>query len=174
MRMAPTGNLINILALCGCLQRANRSIHLCFQDMTPLSLNILMMILWITTGCSKTNVVSLFLAMLDQTAEMAPPKKSIWVPRKTTDALPITSVLTMQAEKVRQNEYMHTSFNHYTHSSGKNLMPTPLIMLILLRVTIMVIERNHILLALLFRSHLQRCGWLRKPNFSVGLCLWVY
>ena len=23
-------------------------------------------------------------------------------------------------EKVRQDEYMHTSFNHYTNSSGKN------------------------------------------------------
>ena len=56
-----------------------------------------------------------------------PPKKAIWVPRKTIDALPVTTLLTMQAEnaryfreKVRQNEYMHTSFNHYTHSFGNN------------------------------------------------------
>jgi hypothetical protein len=49
------------------------------------------------------------------------------VPKKTVDVLPISAHLTMQAqnaryflEKVRQNEYMHTSFNHYTHTSGKN------------------------------------------------------
>src|SRR3990170_4840949 len=127
MRMAPTGNLINILALCRCLPRAKRSIQLYFRDMTLLSLNTHMMILWTTISCSKTNVVRLLLAMLDQTPGMAPPKKVIWVPRKTIKALPITTVLIMQAEnahyfltKVRQNEYMHTSFNHYTHSSGKN------------------------------------------------------
>ena len=65
--------------------------------------------------------------MLDQTAEMPPPKKAIWVPNKTIEALPVTTLLTMQAqnaryflEKVRENEYMHTSFNHYAHSSGRN------------------------------------------------------
>jgi hypothetical protein len=57
----------------------------------------------------------------------APPKKAIWVPKKTIEALPVTTLLTMQAQnaryflgKVRQNEYMHTSFNHYTHASGRN------------------------------------------------------
>ena len=50
----------------------------------------------------------------------APPKKAIWVPKKTVDDLPITARLTMQAEKARQNEYMHTSFNHNTHASGRN------------------------------------------------------
>jgi hypothetical protein len=49
-----------------------------------------------------------------------PPKKAIWVPKKTIDALPISPHLTMQAEKVRQNEYMHTGYNHYAHVSGKN------------------------------------------------------
>jgi len=49
------------------------------------------------------------------------------VPRKTIEALPVTRLLTMQEEnaryileKARQNEYMHTSSNHYTHSFGKN------------------------------------------------------
>ena len=64
--------------------------------------------------------------MLDQTAEI-PPKKAIWVPKKTIDALHVTTLLTMQAqnaryflEKVQQNEYMHTSYNPYAHSSGRN------------------------------------------------------
>ena len=57
-----------------------------------------------------------------------PPKKAIWVPKKTINALHITTLLTMQAqnaryflEKLRENEYMHTSFNHYAHSSGRNV-----------------------------------------------------
>lgn len=49
------------------------------------------------------------------------------------------------------------------------------IMLRLLQVTIlMIIERNHILLAHMFRSHLQRCGWLRKPDSSAVLYLRLY
>jgi hypothetical protein len=44
-----------------------------------------------------------------------PPKKSIWVEKKTIKALPVKVLLTMQEEnaryireRVRQNEYMHT------------------------------------------------------------------
>jgi hypothetical protein len=54
-------------------------------------------------------------------------------------------------------------------------MPTRLITLILiLEATHMFSERIHILLAHMFRSHLQRCGWLRKIDFLSGLCLRVY
>ena len=49
-----------------------------------------------------------------------PPKNAIWVPKKTFDALPISTRLTMQAQRIRQNEYMHTAYNHYAHSSRKN------------------------------------------------------
>jgi hypothetical protein len=55
------------------------------------------------------------------------PKKTIWVPKKTIEALPVTVLLTMQVEnaryileKARQNEYMHTCSNHYAHLSRKN------------------------------------------------------
>jgi hypothetical protein len=56
-----------------------------------------------------------------------PPKKSIWVDKKTIKALPIKVPLTMQEEnarytreRARQNEYMRASSNHYTHSSGRD------------------------------------------------------
>jgi hypothetical protein len=56
-----------------------------------------------------------------------PPKKAIWVPKKTIEALPVTGLLTMQEEnaryileKIRQNDYMLVSPNHYTHSSRRN------------------------------------------------------
>ena len=49
-----------------------------------------------------------------------PPKKAIWVPRKTIAELPVSASLTMQAEKARPNEYIRASPNHYTHSSGRN------------------------------------------------------
>jgi hypothetical protein len=55
------------------------------------------------------------------------PKKYIWVERKTIEALPVKTLLTMQEEnaryvreKLRQNDYMHTSSNHYSHSSGRD------------------------------------------------------
>ena len=45
-----------------------------------------------------------------------PPKKSIWVDKKTIEALPVKVLLTMQEEdarytreRARQNEYMHAS-----------------------------------------------------------------
>ena len=111
----------------------------------------------------------------------APPKKAIWVPKKTIDALPVTTFLTMQAqdaryflEKVRQNEYVHTSYNHYAHSSGRNFNAYSFNYARSPQATTMLTGRNHILLSLLFRSHLERCVWLRKPSSYVGLSLWVY
>ena len=47
--------------------------------------------------------------------------------KKTIEALHVKTLLTMQEEnaryareKLRQNDYIHTSSNHYSHSSGRD------------------------------------------------------
>ena len=51
---------------------------------------------------------------------MSLPKRTIWVPKKIVDALHVSARLTMQTQRIRQNEYMHTGYNIYAHASGKN------------------------------------------------------
>jgi hypothetical protein len=100
-------------------------------------------------------------------------KKSIWVEKKTIEALPMKTLLTMQeenaryaCERVRQNDYIHTLSNHYSHSSGRDFNAYSF-------------DYSHThsgsnSCVHMFRSHLQRCGWLRKIDFLSGLFLRVY
>ena len=106
--------------------------------------------------------------------QKCPPKKAIWVPKKTIDALPISAPLTCRHKEFDRMRICILDTITILMRPKRISMLTLLVMLVRHRVITMLIERNHILLVHLFWIHLQRCGWLRKPNSSAGLCLQVY
>ena len=131
--------------------------------------------LWTTISCSKTSMVRLLLVTLDLTAEMAPQRKPFGCPGKL-----LMYCLLLHLYPCRQKMPVISFDTCILHTITTLMllerisMLTLSIMLKPLRATTMFTEINHIMLAILFRSHLQRCGWLRKPNSCAGLCLQVY